>query len=222
MTKEEAIQKWKELGITHATFTFDCGGDSMNETSTEFHIKTPNKTIDCTDLDEFFDHDIYKNVEFYVNSDGPYIGEFGEVEINLEDEDSEEAYFSYTKNSQSEWTERYTEKFEMNLSEDEINLIKKYISNINGGWGDATINYKGDFILSDEDELAIKTLAEKMKDFSYDCQFEAEAGAEEEDSCSFTTNRGESNEAIANEIEFVDGGIMVEVTRNFIIFKDEN
>jgi len=222
MTKEEAIQRWKELGITEAVFIFDCGGDSMNSTNIEYHTKTPNETIDCTDLDEFTDHDIYKEVEFYVNSDGHYIGESGEVIINLEDEDSDEPYFSYSKSSQSEWTERYTEKFEMNLSEDEINLIKKYISNINGGWGDATINYKGDFILSDEDELAIKTLAEKMKDFSYDCQFEAEAGAEEEDSCSFTTNRGESNEAIANEIEFVDGGIMVEVTRNFIIFKDEN
>jgi hypothetical protein len=39
MNLQEAVQKWNELGINRAEFEFDCGGDSMNETTLNFYDK---------------------------------------------------------------------------------------------------------------------------------------------------------------------------------------
>ena len=96
MTEKEVIQLWKENGVDSINFEFDCGGDSMNETTINILDKEGN-VIECKEIEDYFDNKIYDKVEFYVNSDGHYIGENGNVYITLEDEDEEEPYFSYSK-----------------------------------------------------------------------------------------------------------------------------
>ena len=111
MEVAEAIKLWKELRITNCTMNFYCGGDSMGDTS--FVLSDENGDVDCQALEDFFDDEVYRHVDFYVNSDGHYQGESGQVEIELnEDEDG----FYYSKSSTSEWSETETNIIDIELS----------------------------------------------------------------------------------------------------------
>ena len=109
-TEQDAVQEWKRLGITSCTMQFSCGGDSMNDYSFEF-CKDGVGKVESEELKDFFDNEVFKKVEFYENSDGHYIGEAGSVEIELNGtgEEDDEHFFSYSKTSQSEWNESFTE-----------------------------------------------------------------------------------------------------------------
>ena len=100
---EKIIKLWKELGVTHIDFEFCCGGDSMNDTTLNIH--KGDEIIENNELETFFDNEVYKRVEFYVNSDGHYQGESGNVLIELNDEGDD---FNFMKSAQSEWCERKT------------------------------------------------------------------------------------------------------------------
>ena len=97
MQTNEAIALWKELGITSATMEFSCGGDSMNDYHFNFY-NSENKQVENGELDSFFDDEVFREVEFYVNSDGHYIGEFGSVEITLDEDDEEKENPKYINN----------------------------------------------------------------------------------------------------------------------------
>lgn len=158
MEVAEAIKLWKELGITTCTMNFNCGGDSMGDTS--FVLSDENGDVDCQELEDFFDNEVYQHVDFYVNSDGHYQGESGTVEIELnEDED----YFCYSKYASSEYFETKTDIIYIELSPKMIEFINKNISNINGSFDEgATINFKRDFIMSNEDEVLLKEIEDKI------------------------------------------------------------
>lgn len=164
-SKEEAIKRWKELGIICAEFTFSCGGDSMNET--EVCLFDENGQITDTYLEEFFDREVYNHVEFYDNSDGHYLGESGNVKITL-NEDGEVAEFEYSKYSMSEYSEMVTETVEIELTEDEKEFFSNYITNINGdAYGDTAtdgtvINYSKDFLLTEEKQNILDSIVEKV------------------------------------------------------------
>ena len=78
MQTNEAIALWKELGITTANMEFSCGGDSMNDYHFSFY-NSENKEVQSGELESFFDDEVFRGVDFYVNSDGHYIGEFGKI-----------------------------------------------------------------------------------------------------------------------------------------------
>ena len=211
ITKQKAIEIWQELGITSADFEFSCGGDSMNDTSLTF-ITKEGDVVDDDDLQHYFDDVIYKEVEFYVNSDGHYQGEFGNVEIELQSDD-DEPYFTFSKTSQSEWTERFNEKQFVELTEDEINLVKRVIQNMNGaGVNLIAISYKGDCILTDDEESLLESISDKLNDFAENYEFENVEGEFTED-YSWTTN--------SEQIVIQDNSIQIEIEKTFTIFKDE-
>lgn len=212
ITKEKAIEIWQELGITSANFEFSCGGDSMNDTTLTF--KTSEGDIDDNDLQHYFDDVIYKEIEFYVNSDGHYQGEFGNVEIELQS-DNDEPYFTFSKNSQSEWTERFNEKQFVELTEDEINLVKRVIQNMNGGFDEIAISYKGDCILTDNEETLLEGITNKLNDFAENYEFEIAEGEDTED-YSWTTNSDDEQQIVIQ-----DNSIQIEIEKTFTIFKDE-
>ena len=164
MTKEQAIQLWKDNDVSEVTFEFSCGGDSMNETQVYIH-NSADEEIECSELSDYFDDEVYHNVNFYVDSDGVYIGESGNVYITFDDDD-----FIYDKESEEEWCEHtpFTEK--INLTDEEVEFIEKYVSDINGNMseGDININYKVDFIQTDELVALEEKLLEKVKNFFYD------------------------------------------------------
>ena len=82
----QEITLWKENKIHECIMEFSCGGDSMNDYDFKFYDKK-GKEIVCVELKDFFEDEVFRRVEFYVNSDGHYIGEFGQVVITLNDED---------------------------------------------------------------------------------------------------------------------------------------
>lgn len=204
MQTNEAVKIWKELGITECVVDFSCGGDSMNDT--EFHFYIPNKDkgkgkpkvveIQSSELHDYFDREMYNEVDFYVNSDGHYIGEAGQVIITLEDD---EESFSYTKNATSEFSERGSEITEIGLTKKEVEFISNFISNINGsGDGDFTINYKKDFIVTDELEKLKEKLEEKILEDVRNFE-PSEPLGELQEYYTFTTNDGDKIEDLTLE-----------------------
>ncbi len=136
-TITEAVSEWKKLGIDNANMEFSCGGDSMSDYSFTFYTKNKsavtgrpeNIEVESEELKSFFDIQIFDDVEFYVNSDGHYIGESGNVVITLNDD---EDGFEYDKQSQSEWSESYEETIHIKLSNSEVQFVKKKLLIING------------------------------------------------------------------------------------------
>ena len=216
----EAVSEWKKLGIESANMDFTCGGDSMSDYSFVFYTKnttpggTENIEVESEELVLFFDRQIFDDVEFYVNSDGHYIGESGVVVITLNDE---EDGFVYDKQSQSEWSESYEETIHIKLSKEEIEFVKNKILNINGGTdGDATFNYKLDCIITDEDEEIIEKLGERLSTECDEYEFQDVEG-EQEDWHTWSTNQ-----EVEDVIQFTEEDeMLVIIRRNFIQYKED-
>lgn len=209
----ESVSEWKKLGIENANMEFSCGGDSMGDYSFTFYTNEKNE-VESEELKSFFDRQIFDDVEFYVNSDGHYIGESGNVVITLNDE---EDGFVYDKQSQSEWSESYEETIHIKLSKEEIEFVKNKILNINGGTdGGATFNYKVDCIITDEDEEIIEVLGKRLETDCEEYEFE-EVFGEQEDWFSWSTNQ-----EIEDVIQFTEEDEMsIIIRRNYIQYKED-
>lgn len=219
-TETEIAQLWKKLKLERIDFNFSCGGDSMNDTDMEF-IVGKNDLLDRNDLNDedkkiydeihdFFDSQIYNEVNFYVNSDGHYMGEQGVVMIELnDDEDS----FTYSKDAESEWSERVTKKTSVKLTDEEIAFVKEYVSNINGEERDCNFNYKKDFIMTDKHEELIKNIEEEIIDCAED--FTPEYDGEMQDYFTFSTDNDENSE---NDVEIEGNNVSLYVSKDFYVF----
>lgn len=207
MKKKEAIQLWKALKVTSVDFNFSCGGDSMNDT--DIVINTEDGQIENELLVEFFDEEVYKNVEFYVNSDGHYQGEAGVVQIVLEDEDED---FNYSKTAESEWSEQHTESINIKLTDVEQAFIEKNVLNINGEGNNLNFVFKGDVFLSDDDEEFLEKLENKIVNEISDYEPEVEEG---ELSDYITYNTDEDNLTI-NE----NGEIKIELNYSVTVYRE--
>ena len=166
MTKSEAIALWKENGIERCEMQFYCGGDEMGEYSFEYFDVDDNE-VKCSELDTYFDEEVFKVIDFYVNSDGHYMGESGSVHITINDLDldDEDIDFDYIKSAESEWNETITNTLEVKLNEEQINYLKEFISGFVGGSDEFTqFNYSKDFIMTDEHERIEKEIGEIIDD----------------------------------------------------------
>ena len=159
-----ALEKWKEHNVDHVDFVFSCGGDSMEDTRVEIY-DNEGKLIEVPEIENYFDEAVYQNVRFYEASDGVYMGESGTVVITIDEDEEDEFY--YSKNSQEEWSENtpFTEKID--LTDEEVEFIDKYVDNFNGnmGEGDYNVNYKTDFVQTDELVALEEALMKKLQDF---------------------------------------------------------
>lgn len=165
MELEAAVKLWEKLGIVSARMHFNCGGDSMNDTDWEFEDE--NGLVSCPELESYFDDEVYRRVNFYEASDGHYMGEFGTVEVELDDSDENDVFFNYYKNAQSEWEEAIANEVEVELTEEEADYVKEYVSNINGGESEVVnFNYKKDFIKTDAMEELESEIAKKVDEFT--------------------------------------------------------
>lgn len=157
---EDIIKLWKELKVNYVNFEFSCGGDSMNDTSIQIYDDKGNE-IQCTEISDYIDNEVYHKVEFYVNSDGHYLGESGNVEIRLSDD---EEYLEYSKCSQGEYSEIVNAVCDVELDEKTIQFIKDKVLNINGDRDNINLNYKTDCILTDEEEKIVDELEVDLLD----------------------------------------------------------
>ncbi len=199
------IKLWKELNISRCVMEFSCGGDSMNETDFTLYDKD-DKVVMCDELTDYFEDNVYKEVDFYEVSDGHYMGEFGQVEITLEEDDEDEngGIFVYDKQAEAEWEETFTGELYVEVSEKEKEVLGK-LSNFNSSpWDrDTNINYKDDCLLSDEEEVLLNELLERIKDEAEETEIDGK-GEEQDESRSFES-----------DIEFEDGKLLVNVSSRF-------
>lgn len=218
MQTNEAIALWKELGITSATMEFSCGGDSMNDYHfTFYNSNSENKEVESSELDSFFDDDVFRQVEFYVNSDGHYIGEFGSVEISLDEDDEENPTFSYYKSAQAEWSESYSDEVVVELTEKEVEFVRTKVRNLVGSQDGSSINYKGDCILNDEEEQISDTLLEKITNEVENHEFE-DAQGDQEDWFQFNTD-----EVDGDVLPKIEGNkLFISATRQFLVLTDSD
>ena len=207
---EDIIKLWKELKVNYVNFEFTCGGDSMNDTSIQIYDNDGNE-IQCTEISNYIDNEVYNEVEFYVNSDGHYQGESGNVEIRLSDDGEN---LEYSKCSQGEYCERVNTVCDVELDEKTIQFIKDKVLNINGDMDNMTLNYKTDCILTDEEEKIVDELERNLLDVLRDCEPKEEYDGELGEWFNFTTNE-EGNEII------IDGNCLkVEMSIECTVFDD--
>lgn len=206
---QNIIKVWKDNKVDYANFEFSCGGDSMNDTSLSIFDEAGTE-IDCTELADYFEDEIYRKVDFYENSDGHYQGEAGNVEIRLNEEEDD---FDYSKSSQSEWSENYDNDIEIELTDKQVDFIKSKVLNINGDDGNVRTNYKADCVLTDEEEKFEEQIEELLNDACRD--YQPETDNEVSEWYRFTTNeQGE-------EIKFKENKIIVTVTNSVTEYRDE-
>jgi hypothetical protein len=192
---------------------FSCGGDSMNDYHFSFY-NSENKEVQSGELESFFDDDVFKRVEFYVNSDGHYIGESGNVSIELS-EDEENPDFVYYKNAQAEWSESFTDEVAVELTEKEVEFVRSKVLNLVGSQDGDAINYKGDCILNNEEEQISDTISQKISDVVMNHEFENAEGEVEE---WFQYNTDEVDSDVLPKI--VGNTLFVSLTRQFLVYTD--
>jgi hypothetical protein len=211
---KEIVELWKKLGIVRCLLTFDCGGDSMGSMEWQYFDKKETEITDgVAELTSFFEDEVFRNVEFYVNSDGHYIGENGTVTITLEDDE-----FDYVKEAMSEFSESYTEEVLVELTKDEKKFIEEKIENLGGGengWrsadDDPLVNYKVDCILTNKDQKILEELMNKLDKEASEHQF---ISSTEEPQDDYTWATGEIN---------IKGNLLeVNVTREFYEYRDSD
>jgi hypothetical protein len=198
----DVIQSWKDLNIERCEMEFSCGGDSMNDYTFIFYDKEDKKVE--TELESYFEDNVFYNVEFYEVSDGHYLGESGVVHITLNDE---EDGFDYSKSAYSEWSENHTETTLVLLTPEEIEFVNGKVLNLVGNQDGIAINYKVDCILNDQEVELSENLLNKLSSHAEDYVFE-DVDGEEEDWWSFETN------------EIVGDKIQLQVSRNFLTTTD--
>jgi hypothetical protein len=212
---ENIIKLWKELGVTHIDFEFTCGGDSMNDTTLNIH--KGDDIIENETLSSYFDNEVYKRIDFYVNSDGHYMGESGNVLIELNNEEDD---FDYMKSAQSEWCERITSDVEVELTDEEIEFVREFVRDINGGESeDVNFNYKKDFIINQKRKELIDSIGKKVSSVCDDFTPELEGDGELNEWYSYTTNEDDITDS---EVLIKGNKIIVKVSNEYYVYTDSD
>jgi hypothetical protein len=184
---EESLKLWKKSMIDHCIMDFSCGGDSMNEFTFVFYDENKNvlRSEDIETIDKFFEEEVFDKVDFYVNSDGHYLGEFGTVHIELNNDGDD---FEYSKDSSSEYSESVTENFTFQLTDDEYDLLSEKISDFNGDTSGLVVNYNLDCIITDKEINTMSDFENKILNFVVDVEFEHGFSEAQEESENFECN----------------------------------
>ena len=213
---QQMIALWKEKGITECSMEFNCGGDQMNDYTFTFHTK--DGEIKCDELESYFEGEVYNHIEFYVNSDGHYMGEAGYVYIELDEDDEDNVDFTYRKDAESEWSETFSEVAYFPLTDDYKKFIQDNVQSIVGGEDGEAINYKADCILTDEEEDLVNKLQEDLRDFAGDLEM-SDAEGEPNDWFRFTTNALEDDDDEDTAVTITDEGLKVSVERTYYVYR---
>jgi len=208
-TEEEIIKSWKENNVDRIEFEFSCGGDCMNDTSILIYDKEDN-LISNTELVDYFDDQVYHNVEFYEASDGHYIGESGTVTINLDD-----TTFTYCKVSESEWCETTDEEIIVDLTNEEKEYMNFYVSNFNGSSDEGPFfNYRADFVMTSEkieiEERIVSKIHSKLDSHESVCEKYGEATDWYTYECNVQNDKGLENNQL-----------ILDYNHEYYIYKDE-
>ena len=142
-------------------------GNILKESFTEdlaIREKENKEIIMSTENKETLDNDIYNNVEFYVNSDGHYLGESGTVLIEFNEEENN---FTYSKSATEEWSESFTDIIELEITPELHKFCKEYIFEISGESNYLDIEYEKDFYINSEKSKMLEDIQEIINETMY-------------------------------------------------------
>lgn len=207
---ETMIKDWKEAGISYAKFIFSCGGDSMNDYHFEYFDADYN-SIDSFEHETELEDMVFKQVDFYVNSDGHYMGEDGTVTIELNEEQDN---FYFNKEAESEYCEHIVSEETVILTDEEVDYVKSHVEDIHGGYDNHTeVNYKINFIKTDELNEIEKSIFEKIDDVAGGCSPDVDGEVTEYYSFSLTNNGSKEIKIDGNELTiYVDNEYYTYIT----------
>jgi hypothetical protein len=214
MTEQEIITIWKELNVDRVEFKFSCGGDEMDTVDIFIYDNEENE-IKSNEIEGFINDAVFEKVDFYEASDDYYMGESGTVTVTLiEDDGDEEPYFSYDKSSEGEYNERFSERVEIELTNEEAEFLKENVSNISGDDMEMNISYKNDVVIDDNVQKIISGLEKKVFDFLVTFQPKDFYG-DENSQYEFTTNDEEDEELL----EIVENKLKFTATKRAYVYK---
>jgi hypothetical protein len=136
------VYAWQRYGIESIYCKFYCGGDSMSDI--EYSVNLASGEEPGIDIWTYIDEDylenlVYKHIEFYVNSDGHFLGESGTVVIRLVKAD-DNYVLDFVKHSESEYESAFSADTEdiFNLDHDAYAMARFAAENVDraqvGGW----------------------------------------------------------------------------------------
>ena len=131
--------------IVYANFEYSCGGDDMGDTTIKLY-NSNDENVYCDEIEEYIENLAYTHGDFYQDSDGYYMGEFGnlifrlnsnlpsleEIE-SLTDFELDNIYFNIEKRAEYEYKEMKQEQFSLTYSDElksKLSLFSKYVSNV--------------------------------------------------------------------------------------------
>lgn len=136
------VYAWQSYGIESIDCKFNCGGDCMSKIEYSVNLASGEEPgIDIwTYIDErYLENLVYKHIEFYVNGDGHFLGEFGTVVITLVKAD-DNYVLDFVKHSESEWESVFSADTEdvFKPDHDEYAMARFAAENVEraqvGGW----------------------------------------------------------------------------------------
>jgi len=124
--------------------------------------------------------------------------------LEEDEEDEDGGIFVYDKQAKGEWEESFTSELYFEVSEKEKEVLNKLSNFNNSPWDrDMNINYKDDCIITEEEEVTLNTLLERVRDEAEETEIDGK-GEEQDEGRSFES-----------DIEFEDGKLLVNVSSRF-------
>ena len=166
---KEIIKLWKDLGITEASATYNCGGDAFGDADWSLKGKD-GEEIENDELVNLLYDEMFVKLTFFEVSDGYYIGEWGSINVALETDDEEGEILSWSKEANYDYSEAKNSIFEIegwrypsikDLFLTKINNISEY-----------DFYTKGDSSLNDDENETINKFRNYVEEKSNDIDFE--------------------------------------------------
>jgi len=211
----------------YALFIYDCGGDSFNHSEIQLFDKNDNlidvdlipNNQSLKELCDFIDNDVYSSNEFYVNSDGYYLGEHGTIKVvllengdeDLEvskrytiddilsgDYDEEIETFELSQVSEDryeEFSEQVVEQIDIDFTPEELELLNKYVSSFERNYSENNVEYVSDAIIPTELEVIFDKIHNTIVS-------ELDEGLDLEDELSYSLTEDDFTETCTIEVSY--------------------
>jgi len=168
---EKIIELWRALNIESASATYNCGGDSFGDAEWSL-FDTSGKEVDSKELVDFLYQEMFVQLDFAENSDGYYIGEYGDIYVEMDpDEDIEiESTFIWSKSANYEYSESKT--FLIKIDGYRYPSMKELFKTKIESISDWNEDFKSGELLDDEEEKVLSKFRSFVDERSNDIEFE--------------------------------------------------
>lgn len=224
MRKGNFFKLCTKFKVKHVLVDYNCGGDETNFDRIDMY-NSDGEEINSAKLKGYFAGYVLDHCDLQDASDDYYMGEAGTMKIEVfgtikdtfineigEEEVNYEYDIIFEKEGFSYYREEIINDLIIPLEISMINLIKEKVSSIYGGDDWVTVNFKNGITCSEEEEIILNELKEKIN--LHCAQFTPQTDIEILSFYNFNTKAADDDD----EIEFLGDGLRV----NFINYYDRS